>query len=105
MAHPKGEMQMCVLHPGYLSRMRPYAFGPPARGRMHVDNDHLMDAIRYAVYNHNAKSFVMPAPNNRAGAAVSGHGSLAVISFKSRAQSVLHSDNDPGELPSCQTTI
>ena len=26
------------------------------------DNDHLMDAIRYAIYNHNAKSFVMPAP-------------------------------------------
>jgi phage terminase large subunit len=26
------------------------------------DNDHLMDAIRHAVYNHNAKSFVMPAP-------------------------------------------
>jgi phage terminase large subunit len=26
------------------------------------DNDHLMDAIRYAVYNHNAKNFVMPRP-------------------------------------------
>ena len=26
------------------------------------ENDHLMDAIRYAVYNHNAKSFAMPGP-------------------------------------------
>jgi PBSX family phage terminase large subunit len=25
-------------------------------------NDHLMDALRYAVYNHNAKSLVMPPP-------------------------------------------
>ena len=26
------------------------------------ENDHLMDAIRYAVYNHNAKSFTVPKP-------------------------------------------
>jgi PBSX family phage terminase large subunit len=26
------------------------------------ENDHLMDALRYAVYNHNQKSFVMPKP-------------------------------------------
>ena len=31
--------------------------------------------------------------NDRACAAVSGHGCIAVISFKSRAQSVIHSDN------------
>jgi PBSX family phage terminase large subunit len=26
------------------------------------ENDHLMDALRYAVYNHNTKGFSMPAP-------------------------------------------
>jgi PBSX family phage terminase large subunit len=26
------------------------------------ENDHLMDALRYAVYNHNAKGFTMPGP-------------------------------------------
>jgi hypothetical protein len=26
------------------------------------ENDHLMDVLRSAVYNHNAKSFVMPRP-------------------------------------------
>jgi hypothetical protein len=26
------------------------------------ENDHLMDALRYAVYNHAVKSFVVPAP-------------------------------------------
>jgi phage terminase large subunit len=39
------------------------------------ENDHLMDAIRYAVYNHNAKSFAMPGPTTGLGRPYPGMGS------------------------------
>ena len=46
-----------------LDEFNSYRYDPekPKEERL-KENDHLMDAIRYAIYNHNAKVMTMPKP-------------------------------------------